>query len=176
MENGKRRNNSRPSFSILHSPFSIFLSFVSWCLGGLILAYSLAVFSRSIRRSVRSKSRCSTKPTMWRLSWLSTTVNTATWWLVNTSSRLASGRSIGTPVWSAEGDYLTVARDADGSGPHMLVKVMADGSSPLLELGPGESPCAVAGQPVSPDVALEAETPLEHLRRADLLLVSGGWS
>jgi dipeptidyl aminopeptidase/acylaminoacyl peptidase len=89
---------------------------------------------------------------------------------------LATGSAIGTAVWSAEGGHVTVALAEDESASHRLVKVEVGGSGSLEELGPGEFPCAVAGLPLASDEMLEADTPLANLRRAELYLVSGGWS
>jgi Tol biopolymer transport system component len=89
---------------------------------------------------------------------------------------LSTGHAFSSPIWSADGSSIIVARDSDGSGTHQMVKVSVDGSMTEEDLGSGEAPCAVAGSPASPvEAVAAAEAQLEGMRRADLLLVSGGW-
>ena len=89
---------------------------------------------------------------------------------------LVSGKTIGTPVWSADGHYLTVAMDEDGTRAFEVVRLRADGSSALQKLGMGEAPCDTPGSIAKPARVVAAKPQLEGMRRADLFLVSGSWT
>ncbi|MBI4283577.1 MAG: PD40 domain-containing protein [Chloroflexi bacterium] len=89
---------------------------------------------------------------------------------------LVSGKTIGTPVWSADGRYLTMAMDEDGTRGFEIIRLGADGSSALQKLGTGEAPCSTPGSVTRSTKVVAAESPLEGMRRADLFLMSGGWT